>query len=206
MRRCSNGHEVADGEFQYCPICGERLEPAAVEPEPQEASPVVSELSLAFGPSSTAAEAFGEPPPKARRPVTVDALRGKWPVSVRRTIAGVFALFAIVFIVGLVFGSSNKSGSPSAPTIIAVGAARSCSSYPGARPVSCISKTGTACSGYGAGKPNDCYGAKQLRARIAAHKAQLLAAAKARRAAAKAKRLGAQRGAAAAAAPPGPSH
>jgi hypothetical protein len=216
MRRCSNGHEVADGNFQFCPICGEQLESETPVEEPPAQPPEVAE---AFGPTTTAAEAFGETPPSAPPPPDANPPPAKWPVSVGWTIviaivtaltgllallaiylwrgghktaagfaAAVFALFAIGVIASIA-GSGNKAPTTPVPlagatTITTTTHAKPCSSFTGTKPRSCISKTGIACSGYGSAKPNDCYSAAQLRARVAARKAQLLAAARERKRAA----------------------
>lgn len=88
--------------------------------------------------------------------------------------------------------SSGKAAKPQAP-------ARPCSSYHGAKPATCITKFGNACSAYSpAARPIDCLSPAQRRARAAAekYKAKLRARARAREKAAEA-RAAAQEAAAA---------
>jgi hypothetical protein len=101
-------------------------------------------------------------------------------------VAGVFALIAVAFAASLVGSGSGSTrvatlSDPATPTT-SKAAARACSSYHGAKPQSCVSRTGFACSSYDAGaKPEDCFTAVQMRARAKARKADALAVAKARR-------------------------
>jgi len=67
MSRCANGHEVANANFQFCPICGDRLEiPEEETASPESVSAVTA--SSAFGTRATASEAFGEPPSSSPPP------------------------------------------------------------------------------------------------------------------------------------------
>jgi hypothetical protein len=185
MRRCGNGHEVTDDGFQFCPICGERLsdDATAVEPEtasPQAVEPVDQPLRLADSPVAARISAhavFGEDP------TAPDAPGRRWPLW-WVVAAVVIALAAAAVIAGAVSGGgsgtsavSGTSESSTAALTTSTAPAKACSSYKGAKPQSCISKMGFACSSYdGSAKPLDCLSPSQQRARVAARKAQAAAA------------------------------
>ena len=201
MRRCSNGHEVGEG-FAFCPHCGERVEEtppeSADEAEPEHETADTSTVPL--------------PESSRRWPLSVGwsvvvsvftALVGFFALLAiylwrtdRRRLAAASAAVSVLIVVGIALsagsGSGGNNGSTLAatdtatiPTTTTTAPARSCSSYSAKRPASCISKTGKACSSYPAGtKPNDCFTAAELKARVNARKARLAAAAAARQKAA----------------------
>jgi len=108
--------------------------------------------------------------------------------------AAAFALIAVIVVAAVATGGSSSSGSADATgskaaktstSRRAAAPAKACSSYTGVKPQSCISKTGFACSGYaGSARPDDCFTAAQLHARVVVRHAAVRAAAKARLAAA----------------------
>lgn len=214
MRRCSNGHEVANSGFQFCPICGERLEEKPAAPDPPRDDVMFASSPPIPGqggdPASDGSDAVSEAGPRRRT----------WPVSIGWTVVvaiftaftGLFVLLAIylwrgghkgasafvaaivlLFVVAVIAGASggtHPSTTSAAEDVSTTAhttptsAPRSCASYKGAKPQSCISRMGFACSGYsGAAKPNDCFTATQLRARAAARVVQARAAAVRRKAA-----------------------
>ena len=209
MRRCSNGHEVGKG-FAFCPHCGERVE----ETPPESADEAGAEPEHEHEHEHETADTRTAPLPESRRrwPLSVGwsvvvsvftALVGffvllaiyLWRTDHRRLAAASVAV-SMLIVVGIALsagsGSGGNDGSTLAatdtatiPTTTTTAPARSCSSYSGKRPAGCISKTGKACSSYPAGtKPNDCFTAAELKARVNARKARLAAAAAARKKAA----------------------
>jgi len=233
MRRCENGHEVADDGFEFCPRCGKRLQDVPA-PTPEEVWPEPTEPAVAVAPPTSQEDdahnvAWGDSAssiaglPVATPPVSDD--RRRWPLSVGWSVvvalitgftgllvllaiylwrgnnrgsavvaAAAFALIAVIVVAAVATGGSSSSGSADATgskpatTLTARRAAapaKACSSYTEAKPQSCISKTGFACSGYaGSARPDDCVTATQLRARVAARRAAARAAARAKLAAA----------------------
>jgi hypothetical protein len=220
MRRCKNGHDLANSGFRFCPTCGERLDkelPATETPGDDTTSQSRSRAAVGADVPS--------PPPTPSQSTPVDHPR-QWPLSFGWTafvalftaFTGLLVLLAIylwrgghkgasAFVVGVVGlsaiaviagaggrahqGTTSPSAAPrtstrTAPTI----SARSCGSYKGAKPQSCISKMGFACSGYPpTARPDDCFTSAQLRTRAAAKLAQARATARRRKAAAAAAKL-----------------
>jgi hypothetical protein len=213
MRRCGNGHEIADGDFQFCPICGERLgdDPSVLG---ESAATAVSGERPGTSPSPAAGSPTTGPPSQAPQS-TSPTKRRRWPVSIAWTIViafftaltgllvllaiylwrggqrtpavfvgGIFALLVILVLISAVSGGNNDNAAApvsadSTTAATTTTASRSCATYKGVKPQTCISKTGFACSGYDkTAKPVDCFTPAQRRARAALARARAIAAAK----------------------------
>jgi hypothetical protein len=102
-------------------------------------------------------------------------------------VGSVFALFAVAGIAGAVAGGGGDKTAASGPVDSVTAATtttstRACATYNAAKPQSCISSMGFACSSYDSGaKPADCFTPAQRRARAALARAQAITAAKAAR-------------------------
>jgi hypothetical protein len=188
-RRCPHCVEVIHAQATACPHCQRDVTEHTEIKEPpqvtQIAAPQVVTASPPEPPEPTPMPSSAAAQPA---PSLVEASEKRKPRNKRKVWIGAIALAILALVVGIAVSShkGNTSGAGSNDSAAAAtsnptsAAHKSCSSYKGAKPRGCLSKTGFACASYGSAKPNDCFSAAQLRSRAAAKLARARAAARAR--------------------------